>query len=67
MGLAAEALGRSEAAAQHYERAVELDPHDAEAVDLLAMVRFGQQRYPAALAALDLYLPRTDKCVRIEA
>ena len=52
MGLAAEALGRSEAAAQHYERAVELDPHDAEAVDLLAMVRFGQQRYPAAL---DLY------------
>lgn len=31
---------------------MELDPRDAEAVDLLAMVRFGQQRYAAAL---DLY------------
>ena len=52
MGRAAQALGRTEAAAQHYEGAVALDPRDAEAVDLLAMVRFGQQRYAAAL---DLY------------
>ena len=50
MGRAAQALGRTEAAAQHYERAVALDPRDAEAVDLLAVVRFGQQRYAAALA-----------------
>ena len=52
MGRSAQALGRTEAAAQHYERAVALDPRDAAAVDLLAMVRFGQQRYAAAL---DLY------------
>ena len=49
MGRAAQALGRTEAAAQHYERAVALDPHDAAAVDLLAVMRFGQQRYAAAL------------------
>ena len=49
MGQAAQAMGRIEAATQHNERAMTLDPHDAEAVDLLAMVRFGQQRYAAAL------------------
>ena len=52
LGRAALALGRPEAAALHYERAVALDPRDAVAVDLLAMVRFGQQRYATAL---DLY------------
>ena len=57
MGRSAQARGHPEAAAQHYERAVELDPHDAEAVDLLAMVRFGQQRYAAAL---DLYRKLTE-------
>ena len=50
MGRAAQELGRSEAAAQHYERALQLDPRDAEALDRLAMVRFGQQRYETALA-----------------
>ena len=49
MGRAAQKLGRSEAAAEHYERALQLDPRDAEALDRLAMVRFGQQRYETAL------------------
>ena len=52
MGRTEQALDRPEAAAQHYERAVDLDPRDAKAMDLLAMVRFGQQRYATAL---DLY------------
>ena len=52
MGRAAQELERPEAAAEHYQRALQLDPRDAEALDRLALVRFGQQRYAAAL---DLY------------
>ncbi len=52
MGRAAQELGRSEEAAEHYERALEIDPRDAEAVDLLAALQFGWRRYAAAL---DLY------------
>ena len=48
-GRAAQALGRPEEAARHYDRALELDPRDAEAVDLLAMLRFREQRYALAL------------------
>ena len=48
MGRAALELGRPEAG-DHFERAVQLDPQDAEALDHLAMLRFGQQRYEAAL------------------
>ena len=57
MGRAEQELGRHEAAAEHYMRAVELDPADAEAIDRLAALRFGQQRYAAAL---DLYLALVD-------
>ena len=49
MGLAEQELGRSEAAAGHFERALQLDPRDAEALDRLALVRYGQQRYAEAL------------------
>ena len=49
MGLAEEELGRSEAAAGHFERALQLDPRDAEALDRLALVRYRQQRYAVAL------------------
>ena len=48
MGVAAQELGRPEAA-DHFERAVEIDRHDAEALDRLAMLRFGEQHYEAAL------------------
>ena len=47
MGRAAQELGRPEAA-DHFERAVQLDPRDAEALDRLAMLRFGEQNYEAA-------------------
>ena len=49
LGRAAQKLGRPEAA-EHYARAVENHPHDREALDHLAMARFGQQRYEEALA-----------------
>ena len=51
MGRGAQRLGRPDAA-DHFERAVQRDPRDAEALDLLAMVRFRQHNYAAAL---DLY------------
>ena len=50
MGSASQALGRPEAAVEFYERAVEIDPRNAEALDHLAMSRFGDGRYEEALA-----------------
>ena len=49
LGRAALELGRPEAAA-HFAQAVRNDPRDREALDHLAMARFGQQRYEEALA-----------------
>ena len=49
MGRAYQSLERSEAALQSYERAVEIDPRDTEALDRLAMTHFGRKRYEAAL------------------
>ena len=48
MGRVALELGRTEAAAEHFARALESDPRDADALDRLALIRFGQQRYGAA-------------------
>ena len=50
-GQAAQELGRPEAA-EHYERAVQINPRDAEAIDRLAQLRFREQQYELAL---DLY------------
>ena len=49
MGRAYQSLERSEAALQSYERAVEIDPRNTEALDRLAMTHFGRKRYEAAL------------------
>ena len=49
LGSAAQALGRPEAA-EYFAQAVRNDPRDREALDHLAMTRFGQQRYEEALA-----------------
>ena len=49
MGRASKKLGKIDAAVEHYERAVAIDPHHATAVDSLAMLRFGQKRYEEAL------------------
>ena len=49
LGRASQELGRSEAAAEHYEHAVQSNPGDREALDHLAMAWFGQQRYEEAL------------------
>ena len=52
MGRAAQELGRFEAAAGHYARALQIDPQDSATLDRFAMLRYGQQRYAEAL---DLY------------
>ena len=52
MGRAAQALGRLDAAVAHYERAVEIDPRNPDALDHLAAARFEHTRYQEAL---DLY------------
>jgi tetratricopeptide (TPR) repeat protein len=49
MGRAAEELERPAAAAEHYERALQIDANDLETMDRLAMLRFGQRRYEQAL------------------
>ena len=49
-GQAAQHLNRPDEAARHYAEAVRIDPRDAASIDRLAMVRFGEQRYEAALA-----------------
>ena len=43
-------LGRDDAAAAHFERAIEREPNHAEALDHLALWRFGRQEYEQALA-----------------
>ena len=49
-GRAAMELGRRDDAAGHITRALEDDPHNLEALDYLALIRFGEQRYEDALA-----------------
>ena len=49
MGLAAQKLGQSKVAAGYFKRALEIHPRDAIALDQLAKLRFGQQRYEEAL------------------
>ena len=49
LGRASQELGRPEAAADYYKRAVQRHPRDREALDHLAMAWFGQQRYEEAL------------------
>ena len=49
MGRSAQELGHADAA-EHYARAIEIDPRDAEAIDRLAMARFQEQRYAEAHA-----------------
>ena len=49
MGNASAKLGRPEEAAQHYAHAVAIDPRNADALDHLAMTRFGDKRYEEAL------------------
>ena len=49
MGWAALQLGHPEPAAAHFEHALQLDAEDVVSLDVLAQVRFGQQRYQLAL------------------
>ena len=50
MGQAWHELGDPAAAVDQYERALRLEPRNPEALDHLAMARFGEQRYEEALA-----------------
>ena len=49
MGLALEALGRKDEAANHYVRGLEIDPRNSTALNSLAWLRYRQQRYEEAL------------------
>ena len=60
-------LGRLEAAAGHFESALRLDPRDPEALDHLALVRFRQQRYAAALELHERLLEVTPDDAQVHA
>lgn len=49
MGRCEQELGRPDAALPHYERAVQIDPADALAIDLLARLQFERERYLESL------------------
>ena len=49
MGRASAELGRTQAAAEHYARALAIDARNAQALDSFAVLRFRQQRYEQAL------------------
>ena len=67
MGRAALELGRLEAAAGHFESAVRLAPRALEALDHLALVRFRQQRYAAALELYERLLEITPDAAQVHA
>ena len=48
MGHAREELAQPEAAAEHFHEALRIDARNTEAIDRLAMLRFGQERYEEA-------------------
>ncbi len=50
LGHATSALGRPDQAAEHYEALLRIDPRHPEALDHLALLRFGQGRHRDALA-----------------
>ena len=54
MGRASLGAGRTEAAAEHMERALEIDPRHTTALDTLALLRFRQQRYDEALRLFEV-------------
>ena len=50
MGRSEQELGRPDAALPHYERALEIDPDDVQAVELLARLQFVRERYLESFA-----------------
>ena len=52
MGRSEQELGRPDEALPHYQRALEIDPEDAQAIELLARLQFVRERY---LESFDLF------------
>ena len=48
IGRASMQTGRLEAAAEHFQRAMEIDPRDTDAIDRLALLHYEQKRYEDA-------------------
>ena len=67
MGQAATELGHYETAAGHLQDALQFDPHDKEALDRLALVRFRQQRYEVALELYESLLEVTPEVAQVHA
>ena len=67
MGRAAAELGRYETATGHLESALQHDPHDKEALDQLALLRFNQQQYEVALELYETLLELTPEVAQVHA
>ena len=50
MGRSEQELGRPDQALPHYERALQIDPDDAQAIELLARLQFVRERYLESFA-----------------
>ena len=50
MGRSEQELGRPDEALPHYERALQIDPDDARAIELLARLQFVRERYLESFA-----------------
>ncbi len=48
IGRASKQTGRLDAAVEHFQRAIELDPHDTDPIDRLALLHYEQRRYEDA-------------------
>jgi tetratricopeptide (TPR) repeat protein len=53
MGRSEQELGRPDEALPHYQRALEIDPDDAQAIELLARLQFVRERYLESFALFE--------------
>ena len=58
MGRSEQELGRPDEALAHYQRALEIDPEDAQAVELLARLQFVRERYLESFALFQTLVER---------
>ena len=67
MGRASLELGRAETAEEHYERALQIDPRNAKALDSFGVLRFRQQRHEEALRFWETMIEMGEANARVHA
>ena len=67
MGRASQELGLMETAEEHYERALEIDSRNVEALDSFGVLRFQQQRYEEALHFYEALIELGEANARVHA